>query len=458
MTPASNPFEHQHEHHDDAGQVVNEVLDPAQESLADALRYSFGILTVLMVFVLIAYAFSGWFNVDQQHAAVRLRFGRIVGDSPQTKVLLPGGPHLAFPYPIDQVIEVSTASVTIKVDNAFWWEVQAWDEPGQPKRGPLLPERDGWLLTADANIIHARWSMTYKVRQDAQQNADPEAVLDYVRNIGNDEVAEEIVRAAAEQGIVQTAAATPADDLMKGKFDKTAALDRIQSTLDKLETGLLVSDLTITEPTMPGLVSDVYQKVTEAEADKAKLIGKALKKRDEILKRTAGEAHEPLWQLIGAYEQAHVGNTEEDEKQAEKILSILGDALSAERIEPGNVAPFLEIDAPVRIGGEVAAVIRRAAAYKTEIVNKSITEATEFENLQPQFRINPRVFMIDRLSATLENILTSPTVETHYMDTEMHLIIESNPDPEIKKRDEEEKISQEQAAREEAMREQAPPG
>ena len=445
MNQATNPFEHQHAPHDEAEAPAIEVLDPAQESLADALRVSFGILKVLMLIILLFYAFSNWNNVEQQQAAIRLRFGKIVGDSAQTKVLGPGGPHLALPYPIDKWIDVDTAPVTINLDEEFWWERLSIDDPGQPKRGPLSPERDGSLLTADANIIHARWSLTYQIIQNGQGNgADPKAVLNYVLNIGSDDAAEQIVRAAAEQGIVRAAAVTTADQLMKGEFDRIAAVARIQSTLDDLETGLKVVQLTITEPTMPGPVSSVYQKVTGAVADKAKRIDEALKKRDEILKNAAGEAHGPLWQLIVAYEQAHIGRREDDEQRAEAILETLGRMLRAERIDPQDATQILDIDSPIRIGGEVAAVIRRARAYKTEVVNTTIREATEFTNLQSQFQKNPTVFKTDRLSKTLENILTSPTVETHYMDSEMRLNIQTNRDPQIKKKDEEEKIAQEQ--------------
>lgn len=59
--------------------VLAAPLDPAQQSLAEALRVSFGILKVAMLALLVAYAFSGTFSVGSNEVALRLRFGEYVG-------------------------------------------------------------------------------------------------------------------------------------------------------------------------------------------------------------------------------------------------------------------------------------------------------------------------------------------------------------------------------------------
>ena len=74
------------------------ALDPAQQSLAEALRVSFGILKLAMLGLLIAYAFSGTFSVGSNEVALRLRFGDYVGD-PGNRVL-ERGTYLAAPFPI----------------------------------------------------------------------------------------------------------------------------------------------------------------------------------------------------------------------------------------------------------------------------------------------------------------------------------------------------------------------
>ncbi|MDP6387540.1 MAG: SPFH domain-containing protein, partial [Planctomycetota bacterium] len=254
-----------------------------------------------------------------------------MGETHQTQVIQPGGPHLAFPYPFEQVIAVPTTPTILRLDEAFWWQVQQGIDADQPKETPLNPAFDGSLLTADANIMHARWSLTFQIRRDTTGGIDPEAVIDFVQNVGSNEAAERIVRAAAEQAVVLTAAVTKADDLMKSSFDKAAASERIRNSLKSLRTGLHVSQLSITRPTMPGPVRGVYQLVTQAAAAKSKRIDEARKQRDQILKDAAGDAHGPLWELVRAYEQAHLGHTDEDRAAADEILAGIHNALRRKR-------------------------------------------------------------------------------------------------------------------------------
>ena len=81
-----NPFLHDHSshghdhHHHDAPEIPYEELDPAQRSLADALKVSFQLLKLAMIGLVIAYILTGLFWVKEQQQAIRLRFGRMVGE------------------------------------------------------------------------------------------------------------------------------------------------------------------------------------------------------------------------------------------------------------------------------------------------------------------------------------------------------------------------------------------
>ena len=93
-------------------------LDPAQQSLAEALRLSFGVLKFFMVVLIALFLFSGVFSVREQEMAVRLRFGRILG-LPGQQVLKPGGPYFSLPYPFEQVIVVPVAPQQIQIDQSI---------------------------------------------------------------------------------------------------------------------------------------------------------------------------------------------------------------------------------------------------------------------------------------------------------------------------------------------------
>ena len=67
----------------DSGGTIQGEMDPATKSLADALRVSFRVLTVIMVFVVIAFLLTGLKSIEAQEVAVKKVFGKIVGTAEQ---------------------------------------------------------------------------------------------------------------------------------------------------------------------------------------------------------------------------------------------------------------------------------------------------------------------------------------------------------------------------------------
>lgn len=397
---------------------LDDQLDPAQQSLAEALRVSFGILKVAMFGLLIAYLFSGTFSVGSNEVAVRLRFGDYVG-GPGERVL-ERGTYLAAPFPIEQVIKVDTRPVTIDLDKAFWYELQAGkyataDNLRAGRKGPLNPVRDGSLLTGDFNIAHARWSLTYHVE-------DPVA---YITNIGNTDLGEEIVRCAIQQGIVQAIAQLAAEDLLKGVVNREIAVGIAQRRLDDMQTGLTLDQLNLDQVTAPMSVVGSFDNVTTAEADRSQRIVAAQQTRTRILAETAGEAAEALLDLVTSYEQAaEAGTASEADAAAQAIDTALAD------LQVGNQ----------RIGGEAARIINGAKTYRTQVVERVRGERETFERLLPQYRENPRIILSRLWEDAREEILTGD-VETFYT-VPGKLQLQLNRDPEIQKLKQQEKIKQ----------------
>ena len=149
------------EHPDQAGHdddhehpltVIEEPLDPANQSLADALRLSFRVLKLVMFLLIIAFLLSGIFMVDQKEVVVVSRFGRPVGDPRKP------GLNFAWPYPIDALIKVPTSLQTQRVD-AFWLKLSEKDRTRnlsevQARGRGLEPGVDGALITGDRALMH----------------------------------------------------------------------------------------------------------------------------------------------------------------------------------------------------------------------------------------------------------------------------------------------------------------
>lgn len=405
------------------------VLDPAQQSLAEALRVSFTILKIAMAGLLIAYAFSGTFSVGSNEVALRLRFGDYVGD-PGSRVL-ERGTYLAAPFPIEQIVKVDTRPVTLSLDKEFWFETTERESgmtrtqlQGQ-KAMPLHPLRDGSLITGDSSIVHAKWTITWRV-------GDPVA---YLTNVGSREVAEKIVRLVAQQGIVQSVAQLAADDMLRGIVNRELAVGLMQQRLDEMRTGLTIDQLALDKVSAPMRVAGSFDAVTSAESDRAGRIVGAQQERAKVLGETAGEASGPILELVMAYEQAVERG---DRESAERAQDSLDAALSDLRV------------GAVVIGGDVARVINAAKTYRTQIVEQVASEAQAFRQLLPQYERNPRLVLAKLWEDARESILTGD-VETFYT-VPGQLELQLNRDPELQKTRQKEQLKSRKRAQQEAER------
>ena len=403
------------------------ALDPAQQSLAEALRVSFGILKLAMLGLLIAYAFSGTFSVGSNEVALRLRFGDYVGD-PGNRVL-ERGTYLAAPFPIEQVVKVDTRPATLSLEKEFWYETTKSDsgltraQLQGAKAQPLHPLRDGSLITGDSSIVHARWTLTWRV-------ADQVA---YLTNVGSQPVAEEIVRLVAQQGIVQSVAQFAADDMLRGIVNRELAVGLMQQRLDDMRTGLVIDQLVLDKVSAPMRVAGSFDAVTTAESDRAGQIVAAQQERARILGEAAGEASGPLLALVASYEQAVERG---DGERAKELEQQIDEALGSLRV--GAVA----------IGGEVARVINAAKTYRTQIVEQVASEAQAFQQLLPQYQQNPRLVLSKLWEDAREGILTGD-VETFYT-VPGQLELQLNRDPELQKERQKEQLRSRKRAQEEA--------
>ncbi|MGB8852391.1 MAG: SPFH domain-containing protein [Pirellulales bacterium] len=404
------------------------TIDPAQQSLAEALRVSFGILKFAMIGLLVAYAFSGLFSVGSNEVALRLRFGDYVGDAAGR--VLERGTYLAAPFPIEEVVKVDTRPVSLVLDKEFWFETTAQEKTLSRtqmqglKAMPLNPLRDGSLITGDSNIAHAKWTLTWRI-------ADPVA---YLTNVGSRDLALAIVRLVAQQGIVHMAAHLAADDLLRGVVDRDVALGAMQRRLDDMRTGLVVEQLVLDKVSAPMRVAGSFDAVTTAESDRAGRIVAAEQERSRILAETAGEASGRLLALIAAHEQA-----------AER-----GDVTAAQAADEAITTALqgLSIDG-VSIGGDVARRLNAARTYRTQIVEQVAGEAQTFEQLLPQFEQTPLLVLSKLWEDARERILTGKDVETFYT-VPGQLELQLNRDPNLQKERQKEQLRarrQEQKAR-----------
>ncbi|MEE9403249.1 MAG: SPFH domain-containing protein [Algisphaera sp.] len=400
------------------------AVDPAQQSLADALKVSFWLLRALMIALVIAYVcFSGMYQVAENEAAVVTRFGKIVGAEDGTEVKAPGF-HFGLPFPIQEVVRVPTNERTLRVDRTFVYE-----DPGdsaQIKMGPLNPEKDGSLITGDANLVHARFITTYRV-------SDPK---DFITNVKDMVQADRLVVTAVTQAAVHAVASVPADDVIAGRPNHPDDPNhnmtvKAQRTLDELNTGITLSAVTIERPEMPAAVRDAYELVSQSEAERGRLINEAQRKRTQLLGESAGKAalpvdgrDGPLVSLIKDYE---IATALGDDAQINAVGQPLATALRSLRI--ASIGP--ETPA-VDIGGQTAQIINEAQIARTNVTEGIDTDVQTVLELKASFDRNPTFFKQAMWQDAARQIFTPDSgIEIIYAPTGEALQLVINRDPAI---------------------------
>ena len=117
-----------------------------------------------MVVLVLVFLGSGFFKVGPQEQAIILRFGKPVGEG--EKALLGPGAALVLPYPIDEHIKVSISGMQQVAPRSAGTRPRRsrnWRAPNRPPAASLNPALDGYVLTADENIVHARATLTYRI-------------------------------------------------------------------------------------------------------------------------------------------------------------------------------------------------------------------------------------------------------------------------------------------------------
>jgi len=257
-----------------------EVADDAgSQALSEALRSSFAIVKVLMFGLLVVFVASGFFTVGTQEKAIILRFGKPVGEGEHA--LLGPGPHWAWPSPIDEVVKIPIGQVQTVGSTIGWYATTAGKEAARLEMEPgpsLNPATDGYLLTGDGNIIHARGTLLYRISEPG---------LRFAFDFAN---ASNLVQNAFNNALLYAAAGLKVDDALKdipGFREKVAA--RLQELIVKEELGVIVDRIDL-QPIPPRRLKADFEKVLAALVNRDNLLNVAKRDENQIVSRAKSEA------------------------------------------------------------------------------------------------------------------------------------------------------------------------
>lgn len=431
-------------------------LDPANRSLAEALRLSFAILTFIMIALVVLFALSGVYKVNENEVAVELRFGRL-----KEGVLRPGGPYFRFPKPIEQIIRIPTSLGQVNIDEAFWVEVRPEDKTKSfdqlSPKSQLQPGTDGSLITGDRNIVHGKWDISYQI--------SPDQADQFIRNVSAStdpkqmqRQAEQRVRHAAERAIVHVVATVSAERFIRGEDLSADIKAATQEKLEELGSGITIMTVATSQAKPPLSVLSEFNAVALAFSQQATLQEQARKEAEQILSGAAGPAHRPLAVAIDYYETAR---RDGDEQAAEKGLAAInallagesaGEALARlgddERLDQERLA---RIDAGATLGGEASAVLSEAHSFRRTAEEEVRSEAARFTTLLNQYGndADKQTYLARRWFEVLSDIVAKDvTIQIRPPGT--HVYMDVNDDPRWQRHLEEKKYRAEQEAEKKA--------
>ena len=204
----------------------------------DILRTVSRYFVVIIIAVVLVICLSGVKFVKSGESAIILRFGKIVGDTPEEQVH-DAGILFAFPYIIDEVIMVPTGSIQEFTVNTHYTDGEM-----------MTYDRNGYVITGDNNIAILSASVKYTI-------SDPVA---YALSVKDPQY---IINAVVSNAMINVAANYAVDDILTtGKDTYTKEVHSLsQQKLDENGIGVKLSHFELTRVGMPEEVRDMYELV-----------------------------------------------------------------------------------------------------------------------------------------------------------------------------------------------------
>lgn len=280
---------HDHDHHDHDHPHPPEVQDTSSQALSEALRSSFVVVKIAMYALLILALFKGFFTVGPQEKAIILRFGKPQGEG--QKMLLGAGSHWALPYPIDQVIRIPVTEIQKVTSTVGWYQTTPEQEitGNEPPAGPSLdPRRDGYVITADRNIVHSRAFVSYHI--DDPLTALFNFAYDTNQDFGLSGVSNAVLN-AVNNALVSTSARFNVDDMLTRNVAgfQDAVNQRLDDLVEQQHLGVAIDQCQV-QTIPPRQLKDVFDQVVIATQNRETMRLTAANDANRIENYAAAEA------------------------------------------------------------------------------------------------------------------------------------------------------------------------
>ncbi len=401
---------------------VGAMMDPANQSLADALKITYRLLQLGMVALVVIFLLSGFQSIKNYEKGVRVTFGQVDAGE------LDPGFRFSWPRPLGEIIRVPTGNESVDLRREFFPNLppdqvnKTLQELANSGRGELKPEQDGYVVTRDLGVAHGRFTATWR-RTNIRSN---------VQNIRADQELK-LVQTAVMRGVVHASAQLSLGEFLYGtpEGDRTGTLPdatqliqaRANQTLEEMGAGIEVTNLTIQDRTPPLLLITEFNNVQTQQQKSQTEIEVARRTATETLSGAAGEATEALLGQIAEYDAALATG---DDAKAEAILAVIDAVLE------GRETVINGQKMTLRASGAAGQAIVEAQQYRSTVVSKAQGEAEAFAARLQAFKTNPGVVLVSDWTDAYRALLARPEFELWMLPPGVSTIqLLLNRDPEV---------------------------
>ena len=247
---------------------------------------------VFIFFVSIYWLSESFYQVDEGHQSIELRFGKF-------KQTVGAGLQFII-WPLEEKIVIDTQEVrTVEVGY----------------RNNRSEVTEALMLTRDENIVDVTMAVQYTIK----------SIEDLVFNVGDLSERgglELVVRSATESALREVVGSTNMDDLLTTDRPLVDANTKslLQTILDRYTSGIQIESIEIQDAKPPLQVRDAFDDVVKADQDKETLVNQAEAYAKSLVPNARGEA-ERILQEAEAYKAKVVAEATGEAERFNKILS-----------------------------------------------------------------------------------------------------------------------------------------
>ena len=268
-------------------------------SLVKSLKWAFALLLVAIIGMLIYFfTWGGYFSVEPQQAVIVLRFGKITGPC------YTSGGHWFMPYPVNRFVRVQTNQQFFKVDFIAPTAKEGQFAPA------LTPGLEDYLITGDANIVHTRWTVGYRVANPVKYYTTlmtPLKPVDAGKVTPDDNVTDAdgfrgtrgpqaMLKNSFRNAVIRATGMFKVDELLaSGQARYSEQVQRIfTKIIEDADCGIVIENVTLNRISPPGPTKAAFEAVTAASTTQSTLRNQAEAYRIEVENDTLAKEAELL--------------------------------------------------------------------------------------------------------------------------------------------------------------------